>query len=227
MTKPSRGKKKHAPDFKHVWKDAFQSEYGPPAGMDRAVLFCLYANMDADGSNCFPSMRTLAKRLKRNKDTINAAITRLTESGWIRVQVLPGKSGKKHKYYPRIPKLASQWLGHRQKVRPSEQAGCPSGSDKVCPSGSDLLVYELVHVLGKSAAPLEGADSLSEEERVWLPTAEDHRLFDALTDEQKRRIAPSSEFPLEQISPLCLVTVDEDVKAELRREVEERKEQVA
>lgn len=213
--------------WKHAWKDAFQSEYGPTQPMDRTVLFCLYANMNADGESCFPSIRTIAKRLCRNKDTVNAAIKRLKESGWIRVQVLPGRRGKRHQYFPTIPGRASQWLGQIKEVCPSEQVICPSGSDALCPSGSDLLVHELVQRLSEPAAPGGGADSLSEEESECLPTAEDHQLFDALTDEQKRRIAPSQEFPVEQVSPLCLVSVPEEVKAALRREVKENKEQVA
>ena len=126
-----------------------------------------------------------------------------------------------------IPSGASQWLGQIEGVCPSEQVICPSGSDALCPSGSDLLVHELVQVLSEPAAPGGGADSLSEEESEWLPTAEDHQLFDALTDEQKRKIAPSPEFPIEQVSPLCLVCVPDEVKAALRREVKESKEQVA
>ena len=50
MTRPSRSRKTQVPAFKHVWKDAFQSEHGPTEPMDRAVLFCLYANMDPDPS---------------------------------------------------------------------------------------------------------------------------------------------------------------------------------
>ena len=205
----------------------FQSEGGPTQPMDRAVLFCLYANMDPDGSNCFPSIRLIAEWLGRNKDTVNAAITRLKESGWLQVRVLRGKRGKRHQYFPTIPGVASQSLGQIKEVCPSERVICPSGSDALCPSDSDLLVHELVQVLSEPATPSGGAASLSEEESEWLPTAEDHQLFDALTDEQKRKIAPSPEFPIEQVSPLCLVSVPDDVKAALRREVKESKEPVA
>ena len=226
MTRPSRSLKTQAPAFKHVWKDVFQSERGPTQPMDRAVLFCIYANMDPDGSNCFPPIRLIADWLGRNKDTVNVAITRLTEAGCLQVRVLPGGRGKRHQYFPTIPSGASQWLGQIKEVCPSEQVICPSGSDALCPSGSDLLVHELVQRLSEPAAP-GGADSLSEEESEWLPTAEDHQLFHALTDEQKRRIAPSPEFPIEQVSPLCLVSLPDEVKAALRREVKESKEQVA
>ena len=68
MTRPSRSRKTQAPAFKHVWKDVFQSEHGPTKPMDRAVLFSLYANMDLDGGNCFPSNRLIAEWLGRNED---------------------------------------------------------------------------------------------------------------------------------------------------------------
>ena len=172
MTRHSGSRETLAPAFKHVWKDVFQSERGPTQPTDRAVLFCLYANMDLDGGNCFPSIRLIAEWLGRNKDTVNAATTRLKEAGWLQVRVLPGRRGKRHQYFPMIPSGASQWLGQIKEVCPSEQAIRPSGSDAICPSGSDLLVHELVHVLEEKSTAPSGAGSPEGSPKRSLTTPE-------------------------------------------------------
>ena len=73
----------------------------------RHVLLTLSIYLDADGTGAFPSMRTLAKNMKRSKNTVNQHILLAESKGYLKIHKDMGhaKGWKKNNYSVRFPKV--------------------------------------------------------------------------------------------------------------------------
>ena len=62
------------------------------------VYHGLAIHADVEG-HCWPSMRTLAKELHLDKDTVNRCILSLREKGFIKIKKTRGKGGARFEYW--------------------------------------------------------------------------------------------------------------------------------
>ncbi|MCG7985662.1 MAG: helix-turn-helix domain-containing protein [Candidatus Thiodiazotropha lotti] len=121
--------------FKSGWTRHIMSKNGPTKPNTRFVLLALAQFMDSDGSNCFPSVRTLSTTTGMSKTTIQKQIHIAESEGWINISTASGsgQGWKRHIYHPTYPQ------GVLDTGTPSEEklsTGC---------TNSDGNVYQFEH----------------------------------------------------------------------------------
>lgn len=85
------------------WRWALLEADVSPTEQHVALVLAVY--MDADGAGARPSVRTLADRSGRKRETVMAALTRLVELGWLNRS--PGAGRRATSYAATIPDAAS------------------------------------------------------------------------------------------------------------------------
>lgn len=105
------------------WIGLVFSSDGPKSPTSRLVLAALCRRMDSDGSNCYPSTRTLAVETGLSERSVCTHLELLSKAGWIDIRE---RVGNKHgwrlnQYFPRIP-------GTEGRSAPSTFRGAEGGS---------------------------------------------------------------------------------------------------
>lgn len=90
---------------KSEWTRIVMSKNGPAKPNARFVLLALAQFMDSDGSNCFPSFRTLSETTGMSKTTIQKQIHVAEGEGWLQISTSSGsgQGWKRHIYRPTYP----------------------------------------------------------------------------------------------------------------------------
>jgi hypothetical protein len=64
----------------------------------------LYSHMDADGSNCYPSITVLVRRTNTSRPRVCRSLDELACAGWIdKVERKGSRGGRYHLYLPKYP----------------------------------------------------------------------------------------------------------------------------
>ncbi len=87
------------------WRDAFMSEHGPKDPIMRLVLLVLATFMHCDGTHCWPSQVTIAKRSGLSVRSVERKLAIAKKNGWIKASTAgyTGQGYKHYQYEPTIP----------------------------------------------------------------------------------------------------------------------------
>jgi hypothetical protein len=104
-----------------------------------AVMRALVSFADDDGTSCFPSHQTVAKRSRRSRDTVIRILKEFIEKGWIKV-------------------IAHQ-MGGRQNSYRILPHGCVNPKGKVAKAAKETCSNVRQHVSDDATAPVGSYDS--------------------------------------------------------------------
>lgn len=122
--------------FQQHWLATVFSGDGPDSPISRLVLAALGQHMNADGSRCFPSTRTLAIETGLSERSVCTHLEHAATAGWIEVRQRAGsgQSWRSNLYLPRFPgaergsvRFAGKGAEHGS-VRGTERGSVHSGA---------------------------------------------------------------------------------------------------
>jgi hypothetical protein len=110
-------KEKKERPWKHQWLDLVEDTSNLPAPT-RHLLLSLGRRMEADGSSCYPSTRTIAERTGLSERTVCTHLAIAEAAGWLKRSArgrVAGQAWRGHEYRPAIPPKVLNDVRH---VRP-------------------------------------------------------------------------------------------------------------
>lgn len=153
------------------WRKAFLSNRGPEEPVAIALLLYLSCKMQADGSRCFPSIRTIARELRCNEKTVKRYVAALRDS-WLDVTPRrtnenggPTKGGRVNQYFPRFPRMVGAQNPHAKAtsdvdaVRPSAGDAALVGANNPQSADTDAIVGALSPAVGALSPDGGGPES--------------------------------------------------------------------
>ncbi len=98
-------KEKRGRPWKHQWLDLVEEQSGLRAPT-RHLLLSLGRRMDADGTSCYPSTRTIAARTGLSERTVCTHLELAETEGWLQRSARgrgAGQAWRGHEYRPSVP----------------------------------------------------------------------------------------------------------------------------
>lgn len=175
----------------------------PAEGSDRLVLIVLADHADADGSNAYPAVETIAAEARCSRRTAQAALRRLEDAGAIERAPIKGPRGQ-HRYTVLMGGAnTAPRADHDAKGRRSRRGGAQS-----TPEGGAEISPE------PSTEPLEGTVKEPADARTREAAFRFCRWLSEQADEE-----PRSSYPASQLDAAAWL-LDHVEKGELRAAVE-------
>ncbi len=100
--------------WKHRWLDLVEDTSSLPAPT-RHLLLSLGRRMESDGTNCYPSTRTIAARTGMSERTVCTHLTLAEDEGWLKRSARgrgAGRAWRGHEYRPSVPPKVLKEVQH-------------------------------------------------------------------------------------------------------------------
>lgn len=226
-------------NFSFLWLYAIQRE-SDLSKTARGVAAALFARMDADGSNCYPSYALIGREAGVSRKTAQRAVKELETCGWIEIRLRGGMrvetdSGDKftNLFVPKIPAVpdgssvtsqVSDLTGHlddltgqkRELTGQKQVPDVPSVSPNQ-PSTSPVVLAHRTTGLEETKRPTVSADDRRELRERAAELGFDERDLDdfayAVARKKRHRLLTVDDLPA--------------VRAEIERQARERRQRCA
>lgn len=131
-----------------VWK---QSDLTPG---DKFLLLAIADSADDDGSNAWPTVATLARKISASESTVHRRLAKLAEAGWIKIEKNAGGSAKVRA--DRRPNMYTVLMTGSQSDTPSPPRGVTGDGHGVSSGTERGVTDDTQPVLDPSVEPPSG-----------------------------------------------------------------------
>lgn len=153
--------------WKHRWLDMVEENSTLPS-TTRHVLLTLGRRMESDGTNCYPSVRTIAARTGLSGRTVCTHLEAAVASGWLKRSVRgrgAGQAWRGYEYHPAVPQKALKEVQHLR------EEGVEGGSTRIEEGvePDDKKVLKEVQPSSPKSSPTTTLEEIVEERSRYSP----------------------------------------------------------